>query len=330
MKHYPWIFGLFLLVLASCGQQERAAVSNTANQLTLLEDEFRAWEYEGLRLYPIVADAALVQAREHLKNIKTLSPGMDIPGFRITERRQFGRTLEPEVSTLTVQNRGEDTIYIMAGDVVTGGNQDRVVAQDYVIAANSLRNIEVFCVERGRWRQNDTTATGGGKEAIVFGGYFHVAAPAVRRAVQRGEGQEAVWSAVAQVTGDNAAASATQTYAALERANDYARRRDAMTAYFQDAWQNLPNVVGVIAVRNGEILGADVFGHPALFAGKFPSLLQGYAAEPGASAEAQAVSREMVQHVFQEMAAAAQPGKSPDKAIGKSEAFGSWLHIYRK
>ena len=39
----------------------------------------------------------------------------------------------------------------MAGEVVKGGKQDRVIAQDVVLAPGETIDLNAFCVEKNRW-----------------------------------------------------------------------------------------------------------------------------------------------------------------------------------
>src|SRR4029077_11273513 len=63
-------------------------------------------------------------------------------------------TLYPagNVNRLMVVNRSDKPLYLMPGEVIVGGSQDRTVAQSAIIAANSEPiAIDVYCVEHGRW-----------------------------------------------------------------------------------------------------------------------------------------------------------------------------------
>src|SRR5688500_15326945 len=57
-----------------------------------------------------------------------------------------------EVNRVTVTNKASKAIYLMAGDIILGGQQDREVARDTIVPAR-VHNfvVEVFCVEHGRW-----------------------------------------------------------------------------------------------------------------------------------------------------------------------------------
>ena len=57
-----------------------------------------------------------------------------------------------DVNQLALLNRSGKPLYLMPGEIIVGGRQDRTIAQEYVIPpGNKPVTIEVFCVEHGRW-----------------------------------------------------------------------------------------------------------------------------------------------------------------------------------
>jgi len=330
MKKIFLPFLLVALCFAAC-QNEHPVISTAAkNGLQLLAQNTPEWQYENLRIYPIVADASLIDNQAAVQKLKTLAEGMKTPGFRITELKQFGRTREHSVNALTVQNKSQDTIFLMSGDVVTGGNQDRVIAQDQIVMPGTVKNIEVFCVEKGRWHYDDPTATENEKKIFAFKGYYNVASPQVRSAVQRTGNQQEVWNAVAKVTSANSAESGTHTYAALETANEAKAKRDAYLRYFDGKISNLPNMVGMVVVCGDRVLGMDVFGHPDLFRRQYDALLHGYVAEAATANCTVKASDAEAQNAFASVARLAAPGASSNEDAGKFANGGTWVHLFRK
>jgi hypothetical protein len=66
-----------------------------------------------------------------------------------------------QVNELTVENRGEEEVFIQAGDIVKGGRQDRVLTVSLVLPPKSGKmNISAYCVERGRWAQRGSEHAG--------------------------------------------------------------------------------------------------------------------------------------------------------------------------
>ena len=56
------------------------------------------------------------------------------------------------VGQLAIENTGKDEVLIHAGDIVKGGQQDRVLTTTMVLKPNSGKvPLDAFCVEQGRW-----------------------------------------------------------------------------------------------------------------------------------------------------------------------------------
>ena len=73
--------------------------------------------------------------------------------------RLITRDCQNQVNELLVVNRSEKPLYLMPGEVIIGGDQDRTIGQELVIAADGKPiAIDVFCVEHGRWGGRDEEA----------------------------------------------------------------------------------------------------------------------------------------------------------------------------
>ena len=99
-------------------------------------------------------------------------------------------------------------LYLQAGDVVSGGKQDRTIQVDTVIPAKSGRqSIASFCVEQGRWTAGATTdAIGQEAAALEFkSAGVNAAAPELKMAIQGLRNQSEVWRNVEKENGKVAA-----------------------------------------------------------------------------------------------------------------------------
>ena len=64
-----------------------------------------------------------------------------------------------DVNRLSIQNRSNQDVFVQAGDIVKGGQQDRVLALDLIVPPKSGRiPIDAFCVEQGRWNRRGNEA----------------------------------------------------------------------------------------------------------------------------------------------------------------------------
>jgi hypothetical protein len=56
------------------------------------------------------------------------------------------------VNRLTIENTGTEEVFVQAGDIVKGGQQDRVLTVSFLVPPASGRlDIGAYCVEQGRW-----------------------------------------------------------------------------------------------------------------------------------------------------------------------------------
>lgn len=257
---------------------DQEAAPDLTTSLQVLIDDRPEWQYEQLRLYPIVADENFIERNSAAAELLTLEEAIAQPLFRISEKKPYGRFSDRgAVNQLTVQNKSEAVVLMLGGDVVQGGKQDRVVAEDQIIAARSLQDIPVFCVEKGRWSypETETEVEQPGK-VYAFSGYYQVAAGDIRRTLAESKDQTEVWAEVGRITSRHQIQSATHAYAALETADNFTRQRDAYLRFFADKFSELDQMVGIIAVSGDRVLATDIFGHPNLMHRQLQPLLHSY------------------------------------------------------
>src|SRR5208282_378948 len=76
-----------------------------------------------------------------------------------------------EVNRLVLINNSNRPLLLLAGEIVTGGKQDRAIGKDRIVPAESDPvDLSVFCVEPGRWvASSDHFATSGATYASGSG-----------------------------------------------------------------------------------------------------------------------------------------------------------------
>jgi len=173
------------------------------------------------------------------------------------------------VNTLFAQNKSSDTIFIMAGEVVKGGKQDRVIGQDVVLAPGEGVDLSAFCVEKSRW----TTKNNNRGE---FTGYYTVSSMDIRKSVTEDKNQAEVWRKVDEHTSKNGATSDTKAYTNLANSEEYQNTVKAYLNTFEDAFKDNSRVIGVIAVTGNEIMGCDLFATHDLFIDSYVGLIHSY------------------------------------------------------
>lgn len=256
--------------------------------------------FRNLTLIPVYDSTARATAA-----YLTLDEGLKTKQVTVKEAADGG-----DVNTLYVSNAGRKPLYVMAGEVVLGGQQDRCMGKDTLVPPGSRHvPVPVFCVEHGRWEGEGTFARSAGMAAgttirasaedgaFAVGGvtqaystsgrHLPVAAPAP---VAVGDAQQQVWDKVARKNAHFKAMPASGTYrSVLTLAAGGAQA--TVTPYLKALAGSLgsdPHLVGVAAAVNGQVVAADTFGDPTLFRRLWPKLLRSYAADAAENASAHA------------------------------------------
>ncbi len=193
------------------------------------------------------------------------------------------------VNELALVNRSGKKLLLLAGEVVVGGKQDRIVQEDRVIPPVSVPvALNVFCVEHGRWTPRTASYSGGGGSASApteaaapddgqtkFSSLGAVAHPKLRGAAQDKKAQGEVWKEVSENNARLGTANTTDTYQEVYASKKVvAQVDDYVRAIEREVLQ--PGVVGVVVARNGQPVWADVFASQRLFASYWPKLLKSY------------------------------------------------------
>ncbi len=247
--------------------------------------------HANLTVFPVVA-ARSYDTREFL----TLDEGLRSGEVVVTE---FG-SVQPlirrrrtpvshdgaQVNQLVLVNNSKRPLILLAGEIVTGGKQDRVIGKDRMIPAESDPiDLCVFCVEPGRW-------TGSSAKFDPVNGAM--AQPAVRSKAMVEKDQAQVWSEVSRAKEAISvelsppaagAVAGTSSYARVMQNAEVKRRVDSVAEPIQRNYQSLiqqlrdQNAVGVAVAVNGQIVWADIFASTELLEKYWPKLVRSYAAE---------------------------------------------------
>jgi hypothetical protein len=187
------------------------------------------------------------------------------------------------VNELSIENVSSDEVYVQSGDIVKGGQQDRMLVVDLILPPHSGKiPIAAFCVENGRWSKR------GNEEVTTFTSSSNVVASReVKLAAKAKSSQTDVWKEVAaaqdklsaNVGGDvKSAASPTSFQLALENKSVQANA-DSYVKALGGLLDTRTDVVGYVFAINGKINSADMYASSALFKKLWPKLLQASAIE---------------------------------------------------
>lgn len=172
------------------------------------------------------------------------------------------------MNVLQVGNSSGRPLLLLAGEIILGGRQDRVVAQGAIVAPRESAMVAVYCVEHGRWSGVDRFSAAGG-----------MAEAGVRAEAVFESSQQGVWDRVARKSRKLGAAPATGTYRNLAVGEEGRRAAEPFRAHLRAALEKLrrrDRLVGLVAAINGRIVSVDVFADPKLFARYRDALLDSY------------------------------------------------------
>jgi hypothetical protein len=205
------------------------------------------------------------------------------PARQSARRRNVSYNGDADVNELALVNRSGKKLVLLAGEVVVGGQQDRIVQEDRIIPPVSVPvALNVFCVEHGRWSpraaSHDSGAGHGPVAApapVQFSSLGAVAHPKLRAAAQDKKEQGEVWSEVSKNNAKLGTSNTTDTYQEVYSSKRVgAQMDDYLRALEREVLR--PGVVGVVVARNGKPVWADVFASQRLFASYWPKLLKSY------------------------------------------------------
>lgn len=211
-----------------------------------------------------------------------------------------------QVNRLVLVNNSKRPLLLLAGEIVTGGKQDRVIGKDRIVPPESDPvDLSVFCVEPGRWV---ATSEHFGASGAMYGGTVNgradapppmamMAQPSVRAKAMGDKDQREVWDAVNKqkeavrvemaeaapmVAGEVAQSS---SYARVMENEEVKKQVDTIARPIEENYQSLirqlrdRHAVGVVVAVNGRIIWADVFASTDLLEKYWPKLVRSYASE---------------------------------------------------
>jgi hypothetical protein len=265
-----------------------------------------------LTLFPVVREGS---GSPNASGFVTLDEGIKSGQVEVTEAGRVRGLVRPrggalpqqeyrgdQVNTLVLVNNSGKPLLLLAGEVVTGGKQDRVIAKDRIVPADGDPiDLSVFCIEPGRW--TESSASFGASNKAPTAGFM--VQPTVREQAMAKKSQQEVWDSVnGSVTKMARAASmpAAAPPSGLAPAptplplntTSYAKamNNEAVNAQVDKEMEPLvrsheqvlnrlhdEHAVGVVVAVRGEIVWADIFADPELLSRYWTKLVRSYAAE---------------------------------------------------
>ena len=211
---------------------------------------------------------AVVQAYQNLAVVPLVRQNghQGLECLVLEEAEQRGLTIVETklVEELDVENNTGQDVVLIAGEIITGGAQNRMVAANAYVAAGYNGKIPVRCVEQHRWdRSRGSRFSGhGGHAPTTIVGAAHD-----QREVWRNVNETLTLTSLHSLTGD-----LTTLYG----------QKDGELADTASHFRLLPNQVGIVAVmgfEDGKKFALDLFDSPEIMRRHYGKLLQARAAE---------------------------------------------------
>ena len=270
-----------------------------------LQGDWRLLEpisYENLTVFPVVSSLAYDTGA-----FMTLEEGLSRGEVIIQEQggdsivrdrgvlRPAAQTYDgPSVNQLVLINRSKRPLLLLAGELVSGGKQDRVIGKDRIVPVGAEPlPLNVFCVEHGRWSAGSQ-----------FTAALTIVHPSVREQAAVNQKQSDVWASVTAGTVAQSSAAApapqvpqqvlaetveteatTQSYSKIYGSRRVSVSVDAMVDEVQRRFRKETaglkgeRVVGVVIAYGGEVAWSDIFASGELFDQYWNKLLRSYAVE---------------------------------------------------
>jgi hypothetical protein len=298
-----------------------------------------------LTIFPIVGGTDY-----DTSHLLTLDEGVKAGSVIITEQgalRGLIRRGQPvshgntaEVNRLVLVNNSDRTLLLLAGEIVTGGKQDRVIGADRLVPAHSDPiDLSVFCVEPGRWvsRSDQFAST-----------KSQMAQPSVRMPAMAAKDQQQVWDRAAaaqsnavEVTSaaplshaDHAAMAelrGTTSYAMAMAAPPVQKQIDTVAGNYSSITGELrkAGAKGVVVAVNGQLVWADVFASNDLLVRYWEKLVRSYAAESLTTASAKGhVDQKEAQEFLEQMSGNREVIETEAGVFRRSEITGSSYKVF--
>ncbi|MGA8620241.1 MAG: DUF6569 family protein [Candidatus Sulfotelmatobacter sp.] len=314
----PTLFVMVIAMVAMAGivcldlQPVHAGEQSSASGFKVLEPI----RHGSLTVFPVVAPKSYATGE-----FLTLDEGLRSGEVVVTEfgnvRGLLRRHITPaiqhdnaEVNRLVLINNSKHPLLLLAGEIVAGGKQDRVIGKDRIVPAESDPvDLSVFCVEPGRWvatsdrfGASGTTygagVGGGSAGGVAASTETLMVQPSVRAKAMADKDQNQVWDEVrkqqSSMAVEVAAASpqastseirSTSSYARVMENKDVKEKVDEVAKPIEQNYKSLikqlrdRKAVGVVVAVNGRIIWSDVFASTELLEKYWPKLVRSYASE---------------------------------------------------
>lgn len=223
-----------------------------------------AVSFRNLQLIPV---RAIGQGGGIIEGVTGLQEAMRQRWVTVSER---GTASTENVHWLRIHNHSQRPLLVLAGEMVRGGRQDRMLTADTVLFPNGRdQYVRVMCVEEGRWSNKE--------KAFQYFGFVN---PALRRTLDESGNQVVIWREIDRQLEAAGIRNKTLAYAGGSVDRKGHLLNSDYRQFFQDYLRNTDSsLLGWIAISGKRVIAADIFSSSSLFYLQADALLEGYIEE---------------------------------------------------
>ncbi|MDR2206624.1 MAG: hypothetical protein LBE36_10790 [Flavobacteriaceae bacterium] len=256
-----------IIILASASLKKEVGTQ----QQNVPQNEFsnRIYTHKNLTIF-------LIQGKDELqRKYLTLEEAMQQKKIILNETGSVGE--------LSADNISSEYVFIMAGDIVKGGRQDRTIGEDIVLAPGSKKiPLKSFCVEQSRWsgRGSESASVFSSSEKMLNNKALKVAARTEKNQHKVWEEVSGYQTKISDRVQSEVKSSASPSSLQLTLEND--KLKNSITEYvnaLQPAFEGKKDVLGFAFFVNGKISTVETFGNADLFRKLQKKLLEAAASE---------------------------------------------------
>jgi len=173
---------------------------------------------------------------------------------------------EGRVPEVLARNDAREPVFLMSGEIIVGGRQNRIVRDDVLLPPRSdFITIEVYCGEQRRWHGPETGFKSGGT----------LSAPSLRRMAAAAESQDRIWLEIDGQLSRSGVPAPTRNYQRIYEDSSARGELDRCAEALRGVGGG--DAVGCLIYTGRGAASCELFSDPGLFARLWPKICRSYA-----------------------------------------------------
>ncbi len=254
-----------LPVAASAQKPEKKPVNQSDERIALDKESavLAPLKHANLAVFPVVSTAAVPKSQV---DYLVLDEGMQKGLVKVVEQGESGN-----VNQLELRNTSDRPLFLMAGEVVIGGKQDRIIGKNTIVAPRATEQVPVFCVEHGRWS---------GRKAEFSSAQALAHTELRKKASFKDQGE--VWKEVSAKNAKRKLSNDTDTYRGVTQDGSVKKSIDGYDKAIRTRLASVgekDKMIGFVVALDGKVVAIETFATPSLFRKFQDKLLRSYFVE---------------------------------------------------